>query len=165
MAVQRANRPRLERRQEDRILFGVCGGLGAYFDLDPIYFRLAFVLAVLAGGAGVLAYLILAIIMPAEHTPTGSPRAVIRQNLTDLRSEANDLGRDLGVTGRQAGEGIPPTTTNHRPRDVGATVLIVMGMFFLAANFGWLNWFDFGLLWPFLLIALGVALLLRRSDN
>ena len=42
---------------------GVCGGIGRYFQIDPVLVRLAFVLFTLAGGAGVLIYLILLIVI------------------------------------------------------------------------------------------------------
>lgn len=57
---------RLYRSRNDRMIAGVCGGLGQYFGIDPTIVRLIFVLAVLAGFAGVLAYLILAIVIPLE---------------------------------------------------------------------------------------------------
>ena len=57
-------RMRLRRSTEDRVIAGVCGGLGRYFKTDPVWFRLAFVLVTLAGGAGILIYLIAWIIIP-----------------------------------------------------------------------------------------------------
>jgi phage shock protein C len=165
MAVQQANRSRLQRGREDRIFFGVCSGLGRFFDVDPVYFRLAFVLAVLAGGSGILAYLILAIVMPIENATTEGGHSPLRRNLTDLRTEAGQLTRDLGVGTTTDAEGASHLAGRRHPRDVGAAVLIVLGAFFLAANLGWLNWIDFGLLWPLILVALGVALILRHSES
>lgn len=164
MAVQQANRSRLQRSREDRIFFGVCNGLGRFFGVDPIYFRLAFVVAVLAGGSGILAYLILAIAMPVENAASDGSRSALRQNLTDLRMEAGQLTRDIGVGATADGDGAGHSAVRH-PRNVGAAVLIVLGMFFLAANLGWLNWFDFGLLWPLILVALGVAIMVRHSES
>ena len=43
---------RLERSSTDRMLAGVSGGLGRYFDLNPAVFRLGFVVLTLLGGAG-----------------------------------------------------------------------------------------------------------------
>ncbi len=43
---------------------GVCGGLGEYFDIDPTLVRIAFVLLAMAGGPGVIAYIILAFVIP-----------------------------------------------------------------------------------------------------
>ncbi len=54
---------RLER--QDGIVAGVCGGLGAFFGLNPIWFRILFLILLLPGGLpGVLPYLLLWIIMP-----------------------------------------------------------------------------------------------------
>jgi phage shock protein C len=47
---------------------GVCSGLGNYFDLDPTIIRILFVVIAFAGGASVLAYLIMWIIVPEEKT-------------------------------------------------------------------------------------------------
>jgi phage shock protein C len=48
----------------EKKLFGVCSGVANYFDLDPTIVRVGFVLAVVLGGTGILAYIILAIVMP-----------------------------------------------------------------------------------------------------
>ena len=48
----------------EKKLFGVCSGLANYFDVDPTLFRALFLIAFLMAGTGVLAYIILAIIMP-----------------------------------------------------------------------------------------------------
>lgn len=59
---------RLFRDPDNRMVGGVCSGLGAYFSIDPVWFRLAFVFAVLLGGSGILVYLILWIILPSART-------------------------------------------------------------------------------------------------
>jgi phage shock protein C len=48
----------------EKKLFGVCSGLANYFDLDPTIVRVGFIFAVILGGTGILAYIILAIVMP-----------------------------------------------------------------------------------------------------
>ena len=45
---------------------GVCGGIANYFDVDPTVIRLAWVIFTLAGGSGLIAYIIAAIIMPED---------------------------------------------------------------------------------------------------
>ncbi len=58
-----ANRS-LTRSSSDRVIAGVCGGLGEYFGVNPLVFRLLFVLLALPGGApGLLPYLILWLVM------------------------------------------------------------------------------------------------------
>lgn len=57
---------RLYKSQEDRALFGVCGGIAAYFDVDSLIVRLLFVLFTIMYGVGILFYLIAALIIPNE---------------------------------------------------------------------------------------------------
>lgn len=55
---------RLRRSTEDRMIAGVCSGLGRYFNTDPVWFRLGFVVIAVAGGAGILIYLLSWLIIP-----------------------------------------------------------------------------------------------------
>lgn len=60
---------RLYRVQDGAMIFGVCNGLAAYFDVDPTIVRLAFVALTLAWGSGLLVYVIMAIVVPVARTP------------------------------------------------------------------------------------------------
>lgn len=56
-----------ELRRQDGIIAGVCGGLGTFFGLRPLWFRLLFVLLMLPGGVpGVLIYLVLWLVIPRK---------------------------------------------------------------------------------------------------
>lgn len=59
---------RMYRDPDHRIIGGVCAGMGAYWDIDPIIIRVIFVALVLAGGIGALVYLILYIVLPEAKT-------------------------------------------------------------------------------------------------
>lgn len=72
---------RLERSSSDRMLAGVCGGLGRYFDLNPTVFRVGFVVLTLLGGAGVLVYLAAGLVMPGE----GKERSLAEQVLAERK--------------------------------------------------------------------------------
>jgi phage shock protein C len=68
--------PRLRRSRDDKIIAGVCGGLGKYFGIDPVWFRLAFVVLAIGGGSGILVYLVAALIIPREDgTEPAVPRS------------------------------------------------------------------------------------------
>lgn len=54
------------RSTTDKMIAGVAGGLAKYFDIDATIVRVLFVLFALAGGPGILAYIILWIVMPEE---------------------------------------------------------------------------------------------------
>lgn len=60
---------RLYRSLSQRMIGGVCGGLGEYLAIDPTLIRVLFVLAALFGGHGILLYLILLILVPVEPGP------------------------------------------------------------------------------------------------
>jgi len=55
---------KLHKSQSERKLCGVCGGIADYLNMDPTVIRLLWVLFSMAGGAGILAYIIAAVIMP-----------------------------------------------------------------------------------------------------
>ncbi len=64
---------RLRRSRGDRVIGGVCGGLGRYFGVDPILLRIAAVALALSGGAGVIAYLVAWIVIPEETGAEPAP--------------------------------------------------------------------------------------------
>jgi len=57
---------RLYRNQHNKILAGVCSGLGDYFNIDPVIIRLLWVVLTIFGGAGILIYIIAWIIIPEK---------------------------------------------------------------------------------------------------
>ncbi len=59
---------RLYRDSENSVIGGVCGGLAAYFAVDPVIFRILFVIFFFAGGASILVYVILWIVLPKAET-------------------------------------------------------------------------------------------------
>ncbi len=65
---------KLYRSRDDRMIAGVCGGLGKYLGIDPTLLRLAFALLVVFGvGSGILLYLVLMIIVPLEPATPPMP--------------------------------------------------------------------------------------------
>lgn len=65
------NQPRrLYRSRTNRSIAGVCGGIGEYFNIDPVLVRLLFIGFLLAGGSAILAYLLMWIVIPNE--PVGN---------------------------------------------------------------------------------------------
>ena len=76
---------RLLRSRSDRMLAGVSGGLGDYFGVDPVIFRIGFAVTLFFGGFGLIAYLALAIFVPSEPKQPG-----------EADPPAMTLGRVLG---------------------------------------------------------------------
>lgn len=65
-------RRRFLRSRDDRVIAGVAGGLGKYFDIDPVIIRIAAVVSIFFGGLGALAYVLTAILVPADDG-SGNP--------------------------------------------------------------------------------------------
>lgn len=84
---------RLVRSSENRMLLGVCGGLGDYFDVDPTLVRVIFVAGALAVGSTLLVYIVLAIVMPAPQMAEAHPREAARGTLDEAVGEVR---RGLG---------------------------------------------------------------------
>lgn len=60
------NEKKLYKSSTDKKLAGVCGGIAEYFNIDSTLVRLGWVLFCALGGSGLLAYIIMAIIMPSR---------------------------------------------------------------------------------------------------
>ena len=58
----------LQRSTQNKVIGGVCAGLGHYFGVDPVLVRVGFLIALLAFGFGPLLYLILWVVIPAVST-------------------------------------------------------------------------------------------------
>lgn len=78
---------RLERSASDRVVAGVCAGLGRYFDLTPAVFRLGLVVLTLLGGAGILVYIAAVVIIPKE----GEERSMAEDILVNRRDHPGRL--------------------------------------------------------------------------
>ncbi len=132
---------RLYRSRRNRVVAGVAGGLGEYFDIDPVFVRVIFVLATLAGAWGVLAYLILWIVVPNEKFYF-EPEPKQKEGGTIM--EEKDPIREYRIR-------------KERHSMVGGIVLVALGVLFLANNY--LPNFDFSETWPLILVAIGAALI------
>lgn len=146
---------RLYRSETDKVLGGVCGGLGAYLGFDPVIIRIFFVLLTIANGVGVMIYMLLWLILPAESK---AEDAGTHQNLEDAADEITTRAKEM------AGELQAAVTRPNRQGTlyIGAA-LILLGVIFLVENLNmdWLWWLDFDFLWPVLLIGGGIILFVR----
>ena len=137
----------LFRSRTDAMLAGVCGGLGRAFGIDVTLVRLVFVLLALGGGSGMLIYVICWLIMPLEDGASGTDTATDNANPNEVEAKAQ--------------------APNPQSALLVGGMLIVLGVSFLLRNmgFGWMGWMHMTMFWPFLLIAFGVVLLLRRMEK
>ena len=127
---------RLVRSRDDRVIAGVCGGLGEYLGVDGVLIRIAALILVFAGGAGILLYAIGWIAMP--------------------EGDASEPGEEpvLGSTE-------PPERT--RGAVLLGLVFVALGAFFLVDEI-WADVLAWKYVWPIALIALGAVVLLRARQ-
>jgi phage shock protein C len=59
---------RLTRSSSDKFVGGVAGGIGEYFDIDPVIVRVAFAVSTLFSGAGLIAYLVMCVVLPRDDS-------------------------------------------------------------------------------------------------
>ncbi|MFO7722708.1 MAG: PspC domain-containing protein [Bacteroidales bacterium] len=101
VSSERRYRRRLYRDSEDKVLGGVAGGMGAYFNTDPLWFRIAFIVFTFVGGSGVLVYLILWLIVPearttAEKLEMRGEEININNIERSIKEEMNDIRNRFG---------------------------------------------------------------------
>ena len=70
-----AEAKRLYRSKTNKVIAGVCGGIGDYFGVDPVVIRIGLVILVLCGGAGILGYLIAWAVIPEAPGSAPTPPA------------------------------------------------------------------------------------------
>ncbi|MEC5147764.1 PspC domain-containing protein [Chitinophaga sp. 212800010-3] len=116
-------RKRLYRDPDNKVLSGVCSGLGAYFNIDPVIFRIIFALLAIGGfGTGVLVYFILWIATPSADTAAeklemrgekvdlNNIKATIQEELNHMKGQVKNVGDDIRNfsqgRGRQVGSDI-----------------------------------------------------------
>ena len=143
----RTTETRLSRSETNRVLGGVAAGIAEYVHIDPTVIRIIFILLGLFGGSGLLLYLALWIVMPSASSlqVTTDP---VRENITEIHGKTQQLVASL----RNSKENTTRT---------GALLLIGIGILLVLNNFG-IYVFNFGKMWPFLLILLGIVLLRRK---
>jgi phage shock protein C len=148
---------RLTRDTQHAVLGGVAAGFGRYLEIDPVLARLAFVLLAFVNGLGILFYLASWLLMPRADAV---PAAVSPAPSTDTTGfdTLREAGSQLVSEVRQ---GVPDPAAAQLA--IGS-LLVVIGSVILLHNLGWLHWpywMRFDTLWPLLLVALGVGLVLK----
>lgn len=131
---------KLYRSNHDRIIAGVAGGLAEYFDVDSTLVRALFVILVFTGwGAGILLYILLAVIVHPEPSVSSNEKGVHKEEST-------------------------PERRTHTKNFV-AIVLIAIGAIVLLNKFFPMEFFRWDLIWPIALILLGFFVLTKKADH
>jgi len=136
------------RSRKDKMIGGVCGGIGEYFDIDPTLIRILFVVGLFMA-AGFLAYIVLWIVVPEEP-------------LIPATSNNTEATGDPGAgTGTLQDENQKPTDVPRRNRSgIFGGIMVILGVLLLIDNF-----VTFHAFWPLVLILIGVGILLKNRND
>jgi phage shock protein PspC (stress-responsive transcriptional regulator) len=148
----------LYRSRRERMIGGVCGGLGEYLRIDASLVRIFFVLLVFTTGIGWLLYFILWAAVPYEDEGAFGSPTTIHTGIAEMTAKARSLGDDVRQTAARPSRQIGVV--------IGAT-LVLIGVLALLRNLGipGLGWLNEGLIWPILLLVGGIALVWRRPQR
>jgi phage shock protein PspC (stress-responsive transcriptional regulator) len=144
----------LYRSRRERLIGGVCGGIGEYLRIDPALVRLFFVLLAFTTGIGWLLYLILWAAVPYVGEGSFGSASTIHTGVAEITAKAQTLGDDVRQTAARPSPQIGVV--------VGA-MLVLIGALALLRNLGipGLGWLNEGLIWPILLLVGGIVLVWR----
>lgn len=141
---------RLYRSLNNSIIGGVCGGLGDYFNTDPVIFRVIFAVAFFAGGSGLLAYVVFWVITPVQPFKTVNP--------IDQPAKEETTNNEIKPENMEQ---------QKKPKSDGSIwggiILITIGAIFLIDRF--VPRIDFGDLWPLILVVVGAILIINSFQK
>lgn len=145
-------------RGKARIIGGVCCGIAARLHVDTLWVRIAFVVLAFAQGVGLILYAALWILIP--DAPEGQVPG--RSGFAGVSADVERMWAE--VRGRPATAAVAaPSEAPQRDRSlVLGVILLVAGVVLLGSNMGWIDW---SVLWPLVLIAIGVFVLLRNAQR
>lgn len=145
---------KLYRSENDKMIAGVAGGLGEYLNIDSSIIRILFVIITLLGGSGILLYLILWIILPAQSKQEATANDNIKNNVQEMKEKAQSLAQE-----------VRHGSHNNTSRTWFGIIIIVIGTVFLLENLGIIEPFTIKKFWPLILVIFGLAIFLKNEKK
>lgn len=143
------------RSRTDRILFGVCGGLGKYFSVDPILFRLFFVLLLFSNGVGIPLYLVMVLVTQEEPGRSDKEKGLegeVSELADKIEKKAEELSGEIKIEKKDSSGG----------RDILGYLIVLFGVFLLLRNMYPAIWIDNGIVFALAIIAIGFVIVFKK---
>lgn len=147
---------KLYRSNRDKVISGVCGGIAEYFAIDSTLIRLLWVLITLAGGAGIIGYIICLIVIPERPSFNSNHDD---EYVVEAKSHSYTDDETYDYTHYEEYK----EKNSDRNKLLAGIILIGLGGFFFLKRY--VYWLDFDLLWPLLLIAAGVYIIYNQRSG
>jgi phage shock protein C len=139
----------LYRSSDNKILGGVCGGLGEYFDIDPVFIRLIVALLVFTG-ISILFYIIAWVIIPENPQ-----HATGKTGAEEIKEKAEQFANEIKKEVKKS----KVETKKDDGRLIIGVAIIILGLLFLLQDvFGFHAWSIF---WPLVLVVIGITIILN----
>ena len=182
---------RLFRNEHEKVIAGVSSGIAEYMEVDVTIIRLLFVLStIFLVGTGILVYLIMWIVVPANNDPASRfsrfndfyreqpPQAPFGGSAAQPGQTENRNTSGANWTSSTMNDGFKAkpkpgnsdpfqkSTNNDTGRMVGGLFLLVIGIYFLMNEFHFIPfWFSLSKLWPLVFVAIGVSFILKANKK
>lgn len=169
---------RLERSASNKVIAGVCGGFAEYLAVDVTLVRVLFVLAaIFSGGLFVIAYVAMVFLMPLPGRPVSGLAASAGATASEIAESLRRTADDVTQSFRDPASSSSATSTTAAPDVVDPAaherqterrrmafgyLLILVGAIFFLSNAGVFRGVQWQIVWPLVVIALGVLLLVQR---
>jgi len=159
---------KLYRDEYHKVLGGVCSGLAEYFDTDVTVIRLLFAFTVIVMGVGIIPYVVLWIVLPKKgylynqyNNPTVDYTVPPQQPTGGFTQQGNPFGGNPFAS--TPFNEVPPVNYPQKQKShagvIVGVVLIVIGAAVLIDEYDLIPDFDFGRLWPAVLVLVGASLI------
>jgi phage shock protein C len=151
---------KLYRSNDDRIFFGVCGGIAHYLSIDSSLIRIIFILLTVLGGVGAIIYIVLVVIVP---TKGGTRRMSLSEEIEEkihgdtIRKKPVDLSSPEESTSPAEVKAGNERRVSERRNIVGLTFVLLGLYMFYGQLFGYV--FPWRLFWPLALIFVGMMII------
>lgn len=146
---------KLYRDETRKVIGGVCAGLADYFSIDVSIIRAVFLLTLILKGGGLLIYFVLWIVLPKKTFQFNQPSS--NQPFVDYTVPPAGNPQDPQPFN------LPKQKSNASV--VAGCVLVLLGAFFILKDMNLIPYFDFGQLWPLILIGIGIVVMFSGSKK